>query len=457
MSGERWGDRIRARVGTVRLRITLVAVLVTGVALVLGAVALVAALRELLADEVAHGAQVRSAEVAATIGSGGMLKDLLVEDPEDEAIQILDASGTVLVSSENADGLPALAAPGSEAVEILIPIGDIPFVAAATDVNTSRGRLTVVVARTLEPVQESSERVALLLTYGLPVLAFVIAMTSWVLVGRSMAPVEAIRREVDEISAAELHRRLPETPGGDEITRLARTMNCMLERVDRGHQRQRRFVSDAAHELRTPVAVIRQHAEVALAYPERSSLRELAATVMAEGTRVQQLIEDLLLLARADERSMQLHRRHVDLDDVVFDEARRLRDTTDLRIETSRVSAGQVDGDEAALRRVLRNLGENAARHARTRVSFGLYELAGDVELTVDDDGVGIPVADRERVLERFVRLDAARARDGGGSGLGLAIVAELVVGHGGTVEVTDCPDGGTRIQLRLPASDGAL
>jgi signal transduction histidine kinase len=173
--------------------------------------------------------------------------------------------------------------------------------------------------------------------------------------------------------------------------------------------------------------------------------------VLAEDLRIQRLVEDLLLLARADERALPARRRHVDLDDLVFDEARRLRDGTGLHIAVGAVSASRVDGDADGLRRVLRNLGDNAARHANIRISFGLGERDGAAVLAVDDDGPGIPEADRERVLERFVRLDDARARDAGGSGLGLAIVAELVAAHGGAVSVACSPFGGARVEVSLP------
>jgi signal transduction histidine kinase len=232
-------------------------------------------------------------------------------------------------------------------------------------------------------------------------------------------------------------------------------MNRMLERLQRAHARQRRFVADASHELRSPVASIRQHAEVALAHPDRTTAAELAATVLAEDLRVQRLVEDLLLLARADEHALPPRRRQVDLDDLVFDEARRLRDATGLHVDVGAVSAGRVEGDPAGLRRVLRNLGDNAARHASARVGFALAERDGVAVLVVDDDGPGIPPGDRERVLERFVRLDDARARDAGGSGLGLAIVAELVAAHGGAVGIADGPLGGARVQVTLPRAGG--
>jgi signal transduction histidine kinase len=278
-----------------------------------------------------------------------------------------------------------------------------------------------------------------------------VAATTWTVVGRALAPVEAIRAEVDAISAAALHRRVPDPPADDEIGRLARTMNRMLARLERAQARQRRLVADASHELRSPVAAIRQHAEVALAHPGRTTTTELAGTVLAEDLRLQRLAEDLLLLTKADEHSLALRRRPVDLDDLVFEEAGRLRDATRLRVDTAAVSAARVEGDAAALARVLRNLADNAARHAGGRLAFSVAERDGLAVLRVDDDGPGIPVADRERVFERFVRLDDARARDDGGSGLGLAIVAELVAAHGGTVAVAASPLGGARVEVALP------
>lgn len=280
-----------------------------------------------------------------------------------------------------------------------------------------------------------------------------VGVTTWLVVGRSLAPVDAMRREVEEISAAQLHRRVPDPAGQDEIAWLAYTMNRMLDRLEAAHLRQRRFISDASHELRSPVAAIRQHAEVALAHPETTSVTGLAGLVLSEDQRVQRLVEDLLLLARADEGMVAVRGGPVDLDDLVFAEARRLRESTELRISGAAVSAGRVTGDAAALSRVLRNLGDNAARHAHGAIAFGLAGRDDQVVLTIEDDGPGIPAADRERVFGRFVRLDTARARDDGGSGLGLAIVAELVRAHGGKVSVDSGDLGGARVEIRLPAA----
>jgi signal transduction histidine kinase len=274
-------------------------------------------------------------------------------------------------------------------------------------------------------------------------------VTTWQVVGRALAPVAAIGDEVDAISAAELHRRVPDPGSRDEISRLARTMNRMLARLQGAQEAQRRFVSDASHELRTPTASIRQHTEVALAHPARVTVEGLAEPVHAEALRLQRLIDDLLLLARADEAGLALRRVPVDVDDLLLAEADRLRQT--LRVDTSGVTAGRVLGDPGGLRRMLRNLADNAARHASSAVALGLTTQDGSLVVTVDDDGPGIPAESRQRVLDRFVRLADARARDEGGSGLGLAIVTELVAAHGGGVRIAQAPLGGARVVITLP------
>jgi signal transduction histidine kinase len=439
--------------GTVRVRTTVAAVVVVGLAMLVEALVLLGVLRGTLTREVRTAAQLRGQDVAAVLAADlGGSGPLAVDDAEELLIQVLDGDGRVVRASANAAGLPAVARlrPG-ESARVQVPIEDGRFLAVATGANTPRGARTVVVVRSTEAVTEATEAVGGLLAIGLPLLLAVVAVTTWIVVGRALAPVEAIRNEVDEISAVALHRRVPDPPADDEIGRLARTMNRMLGRLEHAQTRQRRLVSDASHELRSPVAAIRQHVEVALAHPDRTTTAELAGTVLAENHRLQRLAEDLLLLAKADEHTLALRRRPVDLDDLVFEEARHLRNTTSLPVDTSAVSAGRVEGDAAGLRRVLRNLGDNAARHARGRLAFSLAERDGVVVLGIEDDGPGVPAADRERVLERFVRLDDARARADGGSGLGLAIVVELVAAHGGAVAIGRSRLGGARVEVTLP------
>jgi signal transduction histidine kinase len=453
MVGERIGRttrRIRARVGTVRAGTTAVATVLVAIALVAGAMVLLVVLRSTLIDEVKDAAQAQALEVARQLDAG-QPPTLEVAGSDEQLIQVLGPDGSVVASSRNVAGEAPVARlrPG-ESAQVLTPLDNEDFLAVAEGAQTSAGPRTVLVARALFGVFETTTLVTGLLLVGLPLLLVVVAVTTWVMVGRALAPVEAIRREVDEISAAQLHRRVPQPHTNDEIGRLAATMNRMLSRLESSRESQRRFVSDASHELRSPITTIRQHAEVALAHPDQTTTTELADVVLAEELRIQRLVEDLLLLARADEH-VPPPRAPVDLDDLAFEEARRLRSTTSLQVDTSAVGAARVHGDVDALRRLLRNLGENAARHATDRIDITLADRGNDVVVTVGDDGPGIPEAERQRVLKRFVRLDESRTRDDGGSGLGLAIVDEVVRAHGGSVSISRSPLGGARIEVSVP------
>jgi signal transduction histidine kinase len=438
------------RLATIRAITTAVATIVVAVALVVGAAGLIAALRRTMIDEVAEAARAQASDVVRQLDAGRP-PILEVAGADEQLIQVMTPAGAVVASSPNMAGRPAVMrlAPGQSA-EVVTPLDDDEFVAVALGAQTSDGLRIVLVARALVDVVDTTTVLTRLLIIGLPLLVAVVALTTWFAVGRVLAPVEAIRREVDEISAAQLHRRVPQPKLDDEIGRLAATMNRMLERLEGGRNSQRRFVSDASHELRSPITTIRQHAEVALAHPDRTTASELADVVLAEQQRMQRLVEDLLLLARADEH-VPLAREAVDLDDLAFEEGHRLRSTTSKRVDTSGVSAARMQGDAGALRRMFRNVGENAARHASGRVDIVLVERGDEVVLTVDDDGPGIPESERARVMQRFVRLDEARSRDEGGSGLGLSIVDEVVRAHGGSMSITQSPLGGARIQITLP------
>jgi signal transduction histidine kinase len=325
----------------------------------------------------------------------------------------------------------------------------------AETVTTEYG---VVAARSLDEASAASSASLVTLGVAIPVALLVLGVTTWLVVGRALRPVESMRREVDAVTAQSLSRRLPDPGGSDEIARLARTLNGMLDRLDSSATAQRRFVGDASHELKTPLATIRQHAEVALLHPGSIDGAALADTVLGEEARLTALVQGLLVLARADEGALGVTRRPVDLDDLVVAETARLRGVArpdgrgSLAVDATAVGPARVDGDEGLLGQVVHNLVANAARHADTRVAVALDERDGRAVLTVDDDGAGVAEADRERVFERFVRLDEARARDSGGSGLGLAIVREIVRVHGGSVSITTSPLGGARFVVDLPA-----
>jgi signal transduction histidine kinase len=227
-------------------------------------------------------------------------------------------------------------------------------------------------------------------------------------------------------------------------------MNEMLDRLEDASTRQRRFVSDASHELRSPVASIRTQLEVALRRPNRDDWAVVAQRVLAEDERLEQAVADLVELARLEEGDTTTDSVEVDLDEIVFEECARARAVP---IDTARVSGGRVLGRRDALARVVRNLIDNAARHAETNVKVLLSDADGTVELVVADDGPGIAPEDRERVFERFTRLDEGRARDAGGMGLGLAVVKSTIERHRGTVHIEDNPPHGARFVVRLPAA----
>jgi len=435
---------------SVRVRTTLGAVAVTAFALVIAAALMMAVLRRSLTDNV-RAAALQRGDAVADFMSDGAFGDPTMGISDDEFVQVLNDRGRVVLASSNAEGRPIVddLSPGGDR-EVEVPFEDDPFLAVATEDRQQTH--TIVVGRTLDDVAESTEVVGGLLLIGIPLLVLVVGAVTWRVVGRALAPVESIRTEADAISTTELHRRIPSGGGRDEITRLAATLNRMLERLEAGHVRQQRFVSDASHELRSPVASIRQHAEVALAHPDDPSTGDLASVVLAEDLRLQRLVEDLLLLARTDERLVDQRRAPVDLDDIVFEEVNRHRNDAGPAIDASRVSAGRVSGDSRSLARLTSNLIENAIRHARENVAVSLCQENDRVVLRVDDDGLGIPPHERARVWDRFVRLQQARDRDSGGSGLGLAIVAEVTAAHGGAATVIDSPLGGARFEISFPA-----
>jgi signal transduction histidine kinase len=427
------------RLRSVRARATLGAVVVVLVALVVGAVAFHAVLSSTLAGTAGDAAETRLHEIEQRLDDGGAD---VIRDLDDDVVQLLDADGRVTATTEDAAGETLPAADGPTTVDV---DGD-RYVVVGDDLD--EGRLVVGVP--YDDQEEALATVALLLVVAVPLLAALVGLVTWIVVGRALAPVERIRAEVDGITGDRLDRRVPVPDSGDEVAGLAATMNGMLERLDASARAQRRFVSDASHELRSPLATIRQHAELARSHPDALSVTELADTVHDEGLRLQGLVDALLVLARLDEGAPVAHDA-VDLDDLVLAEASRLRGAG-MTVDASGIGPARVGGDPRLLGRVTRNLADNARRHAAGRVAFTLAERGDEVRLSVEDDGAGIPEAERERVFDRFVRLDEARARDAGGSGLGLAIVRAVVEASGGRITVGESRWGGARFDVVLPA-----
>ncbi|MDH6198026.1 signal transduction histidine kinase [Mycobacterium frederiksbergense] len=353
-----------------------------------------------------------------------------------------DAPDTPLVPAASVGTKPTLVLGGSTSDDDLRIIG--------RRIDTPHGRYTVLVAGSSQLAEATVQTVALLLCGSAPLIVAVAALVTYLLVKRSLRSVDAIRVRVAEISTSDLAERVPRPDSHDEIAALADTMNAMLDRLETGHNAQRQFVGDASHELRSPLTTIISALDVASAHPELLDRDLLDTTLIPEAQRMQVLIDDLLLLARADERGLKLRVEDVDLTAAAEAEADRLRRGTSLTIHTD-IGRVRLPGDAQALSRMLRNLTDNAACHAVSRIDIALRERDGTVVLTIADDGPGIPVADRLRVFDRFVRLDSDRARSSGGTGLGLAIVSEIVAAHGGTVVMTDRPGGGTLVRVQLP------
>ncbi|MEM1334458.1 MAG: HAMP domain-containing sensor histidine kinase [Actinomycetota bacterium] len=278
-----------------------------------------------------------------------------------------------------------------------------------------------------------------------PLLVLLSAGVTWFVVGRALAPTRRIAREASEIDTDRLERRLTRRGDGAEVDAIAGVVNDMLDRIEAGVRREQQFVADASHELRTPLATTRLAAELAGAdAPESPYPRQMVEEI----DRMQALVDDLLELARgaAGRRGEPLA-----LDRIVADAVS--SHPAAARITASIADGLEVIGRRAELRRVVVNLLDNADRFADHQVSVTLDGTTDRVVLTVDDDGPGIPPGDRDRVFDRFTRLDEGRARDAGGSGLGLAIVRSIVAGHGGTVSVGDGVDGGARLVVDLPRS----
>jgi signal transduction histidine kinase len=310
-------------------------------------------------------------------------------------------------------------------------------------------QVTLIVGVNNDDVTDPITILSRLLAATVPAVVLLLGALTWWLTGRTLRPVEKMRIELAEITGTNLGRRVAEPGTGDEIDRLAHTMNETLDRLDGAIRRQQRFVADASHELRSPLTRIRAELEVDLASGEPTDPSTTERSVLGEAIELQHLVDDLLQLARGDDGLVEAAFQPVDLDDIVLREARRLRDRGRVTVDLQHVTAAQTYGDASQLTRAVRNLFDNAERHARSTVTVALDEIAGRVRLTVSDDGNGIPPENRAVIFERFTRLDDARARDNGGTGLGLAIVRDIIHGHDGTIALDDSTE--TRFVVELP------
>nr|BFE60506.1 ATP-binding protein [Dactylosporangium thailandense] len=442
--------RIRQRLG-VRMRSALAASAVVAVASVLTGVAFVIAARLILTGNVDQDTSDRAAQVAGALDDDAALAAVMRPSLRDRTVvQVLGADGRVLRASVLIAGAQPISSlrpePGQTRREQrrLAVAHDEYFRITALGVDSDAGPRTVLVGQSIDEIDDGTEAAIGALAVGLPLLTVIVGIATFLFVGRSLRPVDAMRRQAETITGRNLHTRLPVPPTGDEIAALAATMNGMLDRIESATAAQRRFVADASHELRSPLSTVLAGLDLLGDGPHVVRMRR-------ESDRMARLISDLLLLARVDEKGLRLRREDVDLDDLVYLERERLiAERPGLRV-TARSAPVRVSGDPHHLQRVLRNLLDNAARHAREAVEVTVEAHDGTAEITVSDDGPGIAPADRDRVFDRFVRLDEDRSRTGGGTGLGLPIARDIVTAHGGTLTIEESAAGGALLRLKLP------
>ncbi|MFE9012516.1 sensor histidine kinase [Streptomyces cyaneofuscatus] len=484
---------------SVRARAAIGATLVVAVALVAAGLAVLSVLRTNLIDQADLQAEVAAREVAGQLALDTAYADLDLDDEEDHPVQVTDEEGRVVFVSKGLRAISGTASTGVSPVpsasagatpspgddddgddddggdsarpargEVSSDDPDFSdgtatvdgkqadYRFAAVEATTPAGlTLTVHAGAPLAAEQEAVNTVRGAMLTGLPLLLAVVAGVTWLVTRRALRPVEGIRREMAAITASEdLARRVPEPDSRDEIAALARTTNETLTVLEASVERQRRFVADASHELRSPIASLRTQLEVAEAHPE---LLDLPGAV-ADTVRLQVLAADLLLLARLDAGEKPGAAR-LEVGALVREEVSQRtgdRIPVTVEVEAAEGASYEVNGSRGQLARVVGNLLDNAQRHAESRVAVRVAADGAGVRVEVRDDGAGVPEDERERIFERFVRLDDARSRDDGGAGLGLAIARDVATRHGGTLTVHRAPEGGAAFRLWLPYAAAA-
>jgi signal transduction histidine kinase len=448
---------------SLRLRFAVFATLLAAVAFTVGGTVALVLYRDSLVSAVNNGVLQTAQEVAATASSGPLPDPIPM--PVAAAvprIQILDSTGRVKTGDPASVSDPPILTLAAGQRERLVTVShpanlpDARAAIVALRTTSPGGAVTVVVAGSLDAADAKVSHAIMFSSVAGGISLAMVAIVAWLTAGRTLRRVDRLCGEVaaitargaDGASGAPARRVL--AAGSDELARLGSTLNQMLDSLARTAERQRRFVADAAHELRTPIAGLAASVEVAASQPQRPAddgfLTEQLGGLHALG----HLVNDLLVLAALDGHAPARH-RPVDLSGVVADCVRLARTPSGVRIRADDLPSAVVGGDESQLSRIVANLIDNALRHARAEVAVDVVIEAGQVVVTVSDDGLGIPVADRERVWERFARLDDDRSRDGGGTGLGLALVRELAEAHGGTAAVTGSQSGGARFEVSLP------
>ena len=456
----------RLRPGTVRSRVTVVAGLALTAAVTLGLVIMYLLQVDSARRTVQGQLRTYATQIEQSAGTDGVFPNPLPGSTLDTLAQaqVLSADGRVLAATRGLAGLPAVySLPAGAATPIRQKAADgaVPGEVTIFGERVAVGGrpVSIVVGTGTGLRAQINETFARLLLIGLPSVLVLACVTVWLVTGRALRPVEQIRRAVTDItdlSASDLTRRVPEPGTDDEIGRLAETMNAMLARLEDAAARQRRFVADASHELRSPLTAIRAGLEVGLAHPDQAPWPSIAERAVRQATRLEALITQLLRLARTDAGKAAARRRPVRLAELLSEvsaEASAGRGPGGGVVVESDVPADTVvTGDPADLSRLFRNVIDNALRHARSAVRVTAYRAGDSVRVEIGDDGPGIPPEERERVFDRFVRLDASRGHADGSTGLGLAIAKEIVSAHQGTIAIDAAAEGGALVVVVLRA-----
>jgi signal transduction histidine kinase len=440
---------------SLRTRATAVATLLCAVVLTAGGILLVTTLDRHLTTNSDDLSRSRARDLLDQ-AKAGELPPVLRNVNDDSVAQVIAADGTVLAASANIQGRGPIVSPDGPARGLRRTID------APDDEETEHyrvwiqsgpgpgGQVTVVEGSSLESLRETTSTLRRSLVLGIPLVLAALALVMWLVLGRALARLDQIRAEVDAFGPDQLDRRVPDDGHSDEVGRLAATMNRMLARVDASAQRQRRLVADVSHDLQGPLAAQRVSLELALSSRASVDRDVLRADVLGATGEMERLVDDLLVLAAADEDAPVLASA-VDLDAVVIEEAARARSAHTTVIDTAQVSAGPVRANPSELRRIVRNLLDNAVAHASSRVEMGVSVSGGLVHLHVGDDGPGVPEEERERIFERFHRGDPSRTRAAPGTGLGLAIARSLAERAGGALVLMADGRPGAHFLLTLP------
>lgn len=444
--------------GSVRVRLTALAVALTVAAIIAGSLALLANQRSTLTSTIDDALQVRADGLEAVLADTALEPTLANRAEGDAVIQIIGVDGAVLSATDNVGGEAAIVEPqtalGDRIRTITVPLIDAAtFRVLTRTIETERGLATLAVATRFDAITQSLTVLTRSLAVAIPLLGLVVGIISWIVIGRTLRPVAAIRREVETIATANLDRRVPTGRGDSELGRLATTMNGMLTRIESGHHRQQQFVADASHELRSPLTRMRGHLEVdQRTGADSTQLMDTHTKILADLAHLEALVDDLLVLARHDEAAPLARTEPVDLDDIALADISARRPASRVVFDTTQVSGAQVIGDPKQLARAIRNVLDNAERHANTTVEIHISEpTPTSAQLIIHDDGTGIPTDMHDTVFERFRQADTARSPMRAGTGLGLAITRAIIERHHGTITFDPDTTRGARLVLTLP------